>query len=73
MINARLLPRIISGASTGSIMASMICTLNEQDRIKVLNSPWSIPLVSVKNMSHKIEKLFSWLIVTKHNNFLESI
>ncbi|KAI9360933.1 acyl transferase/acyl hydrolase/lysophospholipase [Pilaira anomala] len=44
MINARLLPRIISGASTGSIMASMICTLNEQDRIKVLNSPWSIPL-----------------------------
>ncbi|KAG2230098.1 hypothetical protein INT48_004360 [Thamnidium elegans] len=44
MINARLLPRIISGASTGSIMASMICTLNEQDRIKILNSPWSIPL-----------------------------
>ncbi|KAI7891122.1 acyl transferase/acyl hydrolase/lysophospholipase [Mucor mucedo] len=44
MINARLLPRIISGASTGSIMASLICTLNEQDRIKMLNSPWSIAL-----------------------------
>lgn len=47
MMNARLLPRIISGASTGSIMASLICTLNEQDRIKMLNSPWSIALVSL--------------------------
>ncbi|CEP18273.1 hypothetical protein [Parasitella parasitica] len=44
LINARLLPRILSGASTGSIMASIICTLNEQDRIIMFNNNNSIPV-----------------------------
>ncbi|KAI8638614.1 acyl transferase/acyl hydrolase/lysophospholipase [Parasitella parasitica] len=44
LINARLLPRILSGASTGSIMASIICTLNEQDRITMFNDNNSIPV-----------------------------
>ncbi|KAL9552377.1 hypothetical protein MBANPS3_003788 [Mucor bainieri] len=44
LVNARLLPRILSGASTGSIMASIICTLNEQDRITMLNDYDAIPL-----------------------------
>jgi predicted acylesterase/phospholipase RssA len=48
LVNARLLPRVISGASTGSVMASLICTLNEQDRIDLLNSPPSwIPRVKI--------------------------
>ncbi|KAL0142277.1 acyl transferase/acyl hydrolase/lysophospholipase [Mucor lusitanicus] len=44
LVNARLLPRILSGASTGSVMASIICTLNEQDRIAMLNDYDAIPV-----------------------------
>ncbi|KAL7311030.1 Lipase 5, variant 2 [Mucor circinelloides] len=44
LVNARLLPRILSGASTGSVMASVICTLNEQDRIAMLNDYDAIPV-----------------------------
>jgi predicted acylesterase/phospholipase RssA len=58
LANARLLPRIISGASTGSIMASIICTINEEERLKLLNSPWSIPMVSNYKYACMIKKIF---------------
>ncbi|KAK4519357.1 uncharacterized protein ATC70_009592 [Mucor velutinosus] len=44
LVNARLLPRILSGASTGSVMASIVCTLNEQDRVTMLNDYDAIPV-----------------------------
>lgn len=42
--SARLLPRIISGASSGSIMAAMVCTRTD-DEIPGMFDPTGIKLV----------------------------
>lgn len=42
--SARLLPRIISGASSGSIMAAMLCTKTDEE-IPHLFNPAGIQLV----------------------------
>jgi predicted acylesterase/phospholipase RssA len=42
----RLLPRIISGASSGSIMASLVCTKTD-DEIHNMFDPALVQLVSV--------------------------
>jgi predicted acylesterase/phospholipase RssA len=46
LANARLLPRIISGASSGSIMASLICT-KTVDEIPQMFDPSSVKLVKL--------------------------
>jgi hypothetical protein len=44
LYEAKLLPRIISGASSGSIMAALVCTRTE-DEIPQLFDPLSVKLV----------------------------
>ncbi|KAI8875943.1 hypothetical protein K501DRAFT_201562 [Backusella circina FSU 941] len=44
LINARLLPRIISGASCGSIMSAILCSRNEEERKKLMNGDWNLSL-----------------------------
>ena len=47
--SARLLPRIISGASSGSIMASMLCTKTD-DEIPYMFNPTGIKLVTMTSI-----------------------
>ena len=47
--SARLLPRIISGASSGSIMAAMLCTKTD-DEIPYMFNPTGIKLVSMTSI-----------------------
>jgi hypothetical protein len=63
LINARLLPRIISGASSGSIMSAIICTKNEEERNKLMNNSWNLSLVRkathvIYFTSHSLTDLF---------------
>jgi predicted acylesterase/phospholipase RssA len=63
LINARLLPRIISGASSGSIMSAVICTKNEEERNKLMNNSWNLSLVRkatyvIYFTSHSLTDLF---------------
>lgn len=44
LLNAGLLPRVISGSSVGSIVAALVCTRADEDLVEILSDPSRISL-----------------------------